>query len=73
MHETPGIDTVPALGKLALGEIGPDESPAFLIEAETEVREVMRWLGVAYVTAGLAKASAKECPTDSLYASSRYH
>ena len=46
MHEAPKINEVPAYGKLPLGDIGPDESLAFLREADAEVNELMQVLGV---------------------------
>ena len=46
MHELPLINETPAFLKLPLGEVGPDQSLAFLLEAEAEVREVMQMLGV---------------------------
>lgn len=46
MHEAPRINAVPAYGKLPLGDVGPDESLAFLREADAEVRELMQILGV---------------------------
>lgn len=42
----PLINEVPAFLKLPLGDVGPDASLQLLREAESEVREVMRMLGV---------------------------
>ncbi len=47
MHEAPKINEVPAYSKLPLGDIGPDESLAFLREADAEVNELVQVLGVA--------------------------
>ena len=46
MHQQPTINHVPAFVKLPLGELGPDQSLAFLREAEADVRELMQMLGV---------------------------
>ncbi len=46
MHRLPFINETPAFLKLPLGEMNPDASLAFLQEAESEVKEVMRLLGI---------------------------
>lgn len=46
MQELPRINEVPAFGKLPLGDVGPDASLDFLREADAEVRDVMKMLGV---------------------------
>lgn len=46
MYRQPTINHVPAFVKLPLGELGPDQSLAFLREAEADVRELMQMLGV---------------------------
>lgn len=44
--EQPHINQIPAFGKLPLGDVGPDESLEILREADTDVQDVMRMLGV---------------------------
>lgn len=46
MQHLPLINEVPAFMKLPLGELNPDASLKFLREAEADVRDVMRMLGV---------------------------
>ncbi len=46
MRDLPFINETPAFLKLPLGEMNPDASLAFLREAESEVQEVMRLLGI---------------------------
>ncbi len=47
MHEAPKLNEIPAFAKLPLGDVGPDESLAFLREADAEVTELMQILGVS--------------------------
>ena len=44
--EQPHINEVPAFSKLPLGNVGPDESLEILKEAESDVQDVMKMLGV---------------------------
>ena len=46
MHELPRIDELPAFQKLNLPQSGPEASMAFLLEAESDVQQVMKMLGV---------------------------
>ncbi len=46
MYRQPTINHVPAFVRLPLGELGPDQSLAFLREAEADVRELIKMLGV---------------------------
>lgn len=46
MSHLPLINETPAFLKLPLGEMNPDASLAFLREAESDVQEVMRLLGI---------------------------
>jgi len=46
MSHLPLINETPAFLKLPLGEMNPDTSLAFLREAESDVQEVMRMLGI---------------------------
>ncbi len=46
MHELPRINEVPAFDKLNLAKLDPEASMAFLREAESDVRQVMKILGV---------------------------
>ena len=46
MSHLPLINETPAFLKLPLGEMNPDTSLAFLREAEADVKEVMRMLGI---------------------------
>ncbi len=45
-HEQPRINEVPAFGRLGLDGLGPDESLQMLTDAEADVRDLMRMLGV---------------------------
>jgi HD-like signal output (HDOD) protein len=45
-NQLPFINETPAFLKLPLGEMNPDASLAFLREAESDVQEVMRMLGL---------------------------
>ena len=47
MHDAPKINEVPAYAKLPLGDVGPEESLAFLREADAEVSQLMQVLDVS--------------------------
>ena len=46
LQELPLINEVPAFFKLPLGDLGPDASLQFLRDAESDVQDLMRMLGV---------------------------